>query len=61
MQRPARQHLSLDLARQLQLLIDDPEAVTRYRTLAGERARERYGWDAVTDQYESYFRDLVGR
>lgn len=48
-----------DLARQLQRLIGDPAGVARYRELAEKRARERYGWDAVTDQYEAYFDELV--
>jgi len=52
---------SSDLARQLQLLIGDPAAVARYRGLAEERARERYGWDAVTNQYEAYFGELISR
>lgn len=48
-----------DLARQLAALLEDREAVGRYRQLAEQRVRERYGWDAVTDQYEEYFAKLV--
>jgi glycosyltransferase involved in cell wall biosynthesis len=50
-----------DLARRLQLFIEDRETVAWYRELAGERARTRYGWDVVTDQYETYFGELIDR
>ena len=47
------------LAAQLRVLLASPKAVARLRTAAASRARERYGWEAVTDQYEAYFNDLV--
>jgi glycosyltransferase involved in cell wall biosynthesis len=48
-----------DLAARLRDLLDAPKAVARLRAAAERRAVERYGWDAVTDQYEAYFADLV--
>lgn len=30
-----------------------------YQTRAAQRVRERYNWDAVTDQYERLFREMV--
>lgn len=49
-----------DLAAQMRTLLEDPAEVDRLRELAAVRARDRYSWDAVTDQYEAYFRSLVG-
>jgi glycosyltransferase involved in cell wall biosynthesis len=40
-----------ELMEKLQLLLDTPELVERYRTLARARAR-LYSWDEVTDSYE---------
>ncbi len=48
-----------DLAAQLRALLDTPETVLRLRAAAGRRAVDRYSWDAVTNQYEAYFADLV--
>lgn len=44
---------------QLQWLIDHPERVGAYRRRAKERAESLYSWDAVTDQYEQLFADLI--
>lgn len=48
-----------DLANQLQMLIEDSMTVARYRELAAKRVSQRYSWDAVTDQYEAYFGELI--
>lgn len=48
-----------DLRRQLQRLIDNPERVDEYRRRAKERARARYSWDAVTEQYERLFASVA--
>ncbi|HEX5466483.1 MAG TPA: glycosyltransferase [Candidatus Limnocylindrales bacterium] len=50
-----------DLARQMQAVIDDPDEVARLRTLAAERVRARYSWDAITADYEAYFKELLDR
>ena len=49
------------LAAQMRALIDDPHEVARLRSLAEERVRSRYTWDAVTEEYEAYFRELLAR
>ena len=50
-----------DLGIQIARLLNDPTELERLRSLADARVRERYTWDAVTDAYEEYFRELVGR
>lgn len=50
-----------DLVRQMRALIDEPDEVLRLRRLAEERVRGQYTWDAVTDGYETYFRELLAR
>lgn len=50
-----------DLAQHMRALIEDPDAVARLRRLAGERVEAYYSWDAVTDQYEAYFAELMAR
>lgn len=50
-----------DLAAHIRAVIDDPDEVARLRSLAEERVRSRYTWDAVTADYESYFRELLAR
>jgi glycosyltransferase involved in cell wall biosynthesis len=50
-----------DLRSKLQMLVDDPELVASYREKAKQRAREKYDWDAITDQYESLCRSLLAR
>jgi glycosyltransferase involved in cell wall biosynthesis len=49
-----------DLAAQMQSLVDDHSVIGELRERAALRVREHYGWDAVTDAYESYFRELLG-
>ena len=48
-----------DLAAQLRDLIGAPATVARLRAAAESRAQEKYSWEAVTDQYEAYFAELV--
>jgi glycosyltransferase involved in cell wall biosynthesis len=48
-----------DLARQIQLTLSDTALVTRLRACAQSRAKSHYSWDAVTDKYETLFRELV--
>jgi glycosyltransferase involved in cell wall biosynthesis len=50
-----------DLARHLRALLADRAEVDRLRRLAGERVEAYYSWDAVTDQYEAYFAELMAR
>lgn len=50
-----------DLARHMLAVISDSDEVARLRVLAEERVRSRYTWDAVTADYESYFRELLAR
>jgi len=49
------------LARELQRLLDDPTMAEALGRLANERARELYGWDAITDAYEGWLRGLIER
>lgn len=48
-----------DLRAKMQLLIDQPQMVERYRALAVRRIEENYTWDKVTEQYERLFLRLV--
>lgn len=48
-----------DLAAQLEKLLDDAEAVERYRGLALERAKV-YSWDAVATAYEQLLLEVSG-
>jgi glycosyltransferase involved in cell wall biosynthesis len=47
-----------DLGVALRNLLDNPDRVAELRMRALERVEAHYGWDAVTDQYESYFEAL---
>ncbi len=47
------------LASALESLLADPPARDALRVAAVERARARYGWDAVTTAYEAYFKRLL--
>jgi glycosyltransferase involved in cell wall biosynthesis len=49
------------LAVELQALLDDPGETERLRSMASDRARERYSWDAITDAYERWFESLCRR
>jgi glycosyltransferase involved in cell wall biosynthesis len=48
-----------DLAVHMRAVIEDPGEVARLRRLAEERVRAHYTWDAVTADYDAYFRELV--
>ena len=50
-----------DLAALVREVIDRPYEVDRLRALAEERVRSRYTWDAVTESYEAWFRELLER
>lgn len=47
-----------ELARQIQKVMDDPSSVATLRAKAQARAKAKYSWDAITDQYEKLFRDM---
>jgi glycosyltransferase involved in cell wall biosynthesis len=49
----------LDLAVQIQYLIDHPEEVLGLRLAAEERVRTKYSWDRVTDRYELLYKLLL--
>lgn len=48
-----------DLARLMTQVLGNPGLVQSLRDRAERRVLERYTWDAVTDQYEMYFRELT--
>ncbi len=48
-----------DLRAKMQLLLDQPANVARYRALAVERIKANYTWDRITEQYERLFYRLV--
>jgi glycosyltransferase involved in cell wall biosynthesis len=50
-----------DLAKGLAALIADPCRIERYRDAAGRRVADRFGWDAVTQSYETFFETILGR
>jgi glycosyltransferase involved in cell wall biosynthesis len=49
----------LELAQQLQAVLDDEALAADLRMRAHERARVTYSWDAVTDAYEHWLMGLV--
>lgn len=49
------------LARELQVLLDDPDAAREFGRRAHERAATIYGWDAIADAYEAWLKGLVER
>ena len=50
-----------DLARVMTQVLDDPALVVNLRERAERRVRERYTWDAISDEYERYFAELLDR
>lgn len=48
-----------DLSRHMQQLINDQTMVATLRDRAAARVSDRYSWDAVTDDYLSYFDELM--
>jgi glycosyltransferase involved in cell wall biosynthesis len=49
------------LAAELQAVLDDPALASHLGSEAQSRAREKYGWDAITAAYETWFAELVRR
>ncbi len=49
-----------DLCRQMQLLLDSPEIVSRYRPAARERALANYSWDRVVLDHIKLYQELAG-
>ena len=47
------------LTRQIQRTIDDPSIVKQLGDKAHARAQRLFSWDAITDQYEKLFRDML--
>jgi glycosyltransferase involved in cell wall biosynthesis len=50
-----------ELAGQLNRVLGDDRLAAGLARDAKDRARQLYGWDAITDQYEAWFRSLVSR
>jgi glycosyltransferase involved in cell wall biosynthesis len=50
-----------ELAEKLQGLLDDPSARQQWAARAGEHARQLYRWDAVANQYEKLFEEVLRR
>lgn len=48
-----------DLYKLLARIINDPELIRRYGSLAEEYAKKHYAWSAVTDAYEQLFYDVL--
>ena len=51
---------SQELAAQLQRVLRDGAIVNQYRQRAQARARERYDWEHVVDEYEALFARMAG-
>lgn len=49
----------IDLRRQLQFLLDNPELVDKYRAAAQERARSNYSWEQVTREHADVYRRVL--
>jgi glycosyltransferase involved in cell wall biosynthesis len=49
-----------DLRCQLQMLLDNPVLVTKYRQQAFQRAREHYRWKDVVRQHASFYELVLG-
>jgi len=52
-------HGAEDLSTKIQMLLDQPQLVEKYRALAVRRIAENYTWDKITEQYERLFIRLV--
>ena len=50
-----------DLCRQLQALLDKPEAVEEFRSRAEQRARANYRWERVVGQHAGLYTRLMNR
>jgi glycosyltransferase involved in cell wall biosynthesis len=51
---------NLDLGRQLQKLLDDPDLVAAYRKKAKQHAMTHYRWSDVVREHEKLYRRLLG-
>jgi glycosyltransferase involved in cell wall biosynthesis len=51
----------LELAERLQAVLDDPAAARDLAERARSRAESIYGWEAITDDYETWLNGLAGR
>lgn len=47
------------LAKLLSELLTQPEKISRFQHAAQQRSQDRYRWDAITDQYEQLFYQLL--
>ncbi len=55
------QNEEMDLAVQIQHLIDHPEQVLALRLAAEDRVRTKYSWDRVTDRYNLLYNLLLAK
>ncbi len=49
-----------DLRERLEHLLQNPQDVEQYRVLARKRAEECYSWEKVVDDYDLFFKELMG-
>lgn len=49
------------LSERMKLVAKDPKLVSRLGAKAEERARKRYAWEGVIEQYEELFREITER
>ena len=50
-----------DLSAKLDQISKDKDVVSEYRNRGQARVKEKYSWDAITDQYETLFERLVNK
>lgn len=48
-----------ELSGMIQGMIDNPDEIAKCGKLASERARQRFSWDAVTEEYEKLFLSIA--
>ncbi|MCH7959640.1 MAG: glycosyltransferase [Candidatus Hydrogenedentes bacterium] len=53
------EHSEESLSAKMRELLDDPEAVRRYRVAAREQMREEFSWDRIAEKYEATLQKLV--
>ena len=49
----------VDLQKQCQYLLDNPEIVADAREKASKRVKEKYDWDVVSTSYEKLFKEMM--
>ena len=49
-----------DLAALIRRVIADPQVAQNYREQTRKRAKDKYSWEAITDQYEKLFLRMTG-